>query len=172
MSIRKTQNAEQLAARRVRALSLRLSGASYREIAAELDVSLRRAYLDVQQELAILDPITKATAERLRELGVARLDRWLLQLSERIDPPANHPPVSDRALVSLVTTAVNVTARRARLLGLDAPTKVAQTDASGQDVPMVRLSQQELDMRLKALQALAEEARQRSSGSESEEKVH
>ena len=108
MAARKTQNAQQLAERRSRALSLRLGGASYRDIAGELDVSLRRAYLDVQQELAILDPLKKATAERLRDMEAARLDRWLLTLSERIAAAKDRPSsVSDQSLVSLINVAVS-----------------------------------------------------------------
>ncbi len=164
MSTRKTQNAQQLAVRRSRALSLRLGGASYRTIAGELDVSLRRAYLDVQQELAMLDPLKKATAERLRELEAARLDRWLLTLSERIATANDRPSsVSDQSLVSLITAAVNVATRRAKLLGLDAPTKVAQTDVEGRDVPMVRLSQRELDMRVEGMKTFAEEQRKKNN---------
>ena len=164
MSTRKTQNAEQLAVRRSRALSLRLSGASYRDIAAELDVSLRRAYVDVQQELALLNPLKKATAERLRELEAARLDRWLRTLSTRIAAATDRPSsVSNPSLVSLINTAVNVATRRAKLLGLDAPTKVAQTDVGGRDVPMVRLSQRELDMRVEGMKTFAEEQRKKNA---------
>ena len=164
MSKRKTQNAQQLAVRRSRALSLRLGGASYRDIAGELDVSLRRAYLDVQQELAILDPLKKATAERLRDMEAARLDRWLLTLSERIAAANDRPSsVSDQSLVSLINAAVSVATRRAKLLGLDAPTKVAQTDVEGRDVPMVRLSQRELEMRAEGMKIFADEQRKKNN---------
>ena len=137
---RRRRNAEQLRALQSEALNLRTSGLTYRQIATKLDVSLRSAYLYVQTELASLEPLRQAAAERYRDLEVTRLDRMYLELSKRISPPQGQQPPDDQRLVSLVHAALGVGARRAKLLGLDAPTKVAQTDASGQDGPVVKLT--------------------------------
>ena len=158
---RRRHNAEQLRALQSEALNLRISGLTYREIAAELDVALRSAYLYVQTELASLEPLRQATAERHRDLEVTRLDRMYLELSKRIFPQPGQQPPDDQRFVSLVHAALDVGARRAKLLGLDAPTQVAQTDASGQDAPMVTLALRELNMRAKAFQEFVEEQRTR-----------
>lgn len=101
--------------RAAKALDLRIAGASYRQIARQLDISLAAAYADVQQELGRLDTLNGEKAERLRDLEARRLDMWTLALAPGIK--AGDP----RAIVA----AVRLMERRARLFGLDAPTKIA-----------------------------------------------
>lgn len=101
--------------RAARALELRIAGATYRQIGAQLEVSEKAAYYDVQDALGTLDAVVKEKAERLRELEAARLDRLNVALANGIklgDPRA-------------VVAAVRVMERRAKLFGLDAPTKLA-----------------------------------------------
>jgi hypothetical protein len=106
------------AAKRVRAnkaLDLRLMGATYRQIGTQLQVSEKTAYYDVQDELGRLDLVVKGKAERLRDLEARRLDQLTVALAPGIrggDPRA-------------VLAAVRVMDRRAKLFGLDAPTKLA-----------------------------------------------
>lgn len=51
--------------RAVKALDLRIAGATYHQIAVQLDVSDYTAYHDVQDELGRLDAVAKEKAERL-----------------------------------------------------------------------------------------------------------
>ena len=113
--------------RAARALELRLVGATYRAIAQQLGVSECAAYYDVQDELGRLDAVTGPRAERLRELELRRCDR--LQLA--LDPAAStgHPPS--------VMASIRVMDRRAKLLGLDAPTQI--TGAGGAPIAVIRM---------------------------------
>lgn len=105
-------------ARANQALELRIAGATYRQIAAQLGVSEKAAYYDVQDELGRLDPVITGKAERLRELENARLDRLHVALAAGIK--AGQP--------GAVLATVRVMERRAKLNGLDAPTKIAGPD--------------------------------------------
>ena len=101
--------------RAAKALDLRIDGKSYRQIGAELRVSEKTAYYDVQSELALLDAACTVKAERLRDIEARRLDKWTLALAPALregDPRA-------------VLAAVKLMERRARLLGLDGPIKIA-----------------------------------------------
>ena len=105
-------------ARARQALTLRIAGATYRDIAIQLGVSEKTAYYDVQDELGRLDAVIKAKAERLRDLEAARLD----QLTRALEPAiATGDP---RAVLA----AVRLMERRAKLFGLDAPTTVTGPD--------------------------------------------
>lgn len=113
------------------ALDLRIEGASYRQIARQLDVAVKTIYMDVQGALGELDTLNGEKAERLRELEARRLDALQLPLAPAVragDPRA-------------ILAAVRILERRARLLGLDAPTLV--TAPAGEPLP-VRIVHQEL----------------------------
>lgn len=97
-----------------KALDLRIAGASYRQIGAQLAVSERTAFYDVQTALASLDAVNAKKAERLRDLEARRLDVLQVALTQGIrsgDPRA-------------ILAAVRILERRARLYGLDAPTEI------------------------------------------------
>jgi hypothetical protein len=101
------------------ALDLRIAGATYRQIAAQLGINERTAYDDVQAELGAVDPVVGTKAERLRDLEAARLDRLTVALNPCIK--AGQP--------GAILAAVRIMERRARLFGLDAPTKVEMSGA-------------------------------------------
>jgi hypothetical protein len=105
---------ETIVARRVQALDLRKAGLTYRRIAQELKVDVATAYHDVQDELASLKAITAKTAEDIREIELRRLDDYTLGLT----------PAARRGDSKAVMTLVRVQERRAKLLGLDAPTNL------------------------------------------------
>ena len=90
-------------------------GATYRQIAAQLTVTVQTAYADVQQELGALDATIKGKAERLRDLEARRLDQLTVALAPGIR--SGNP--------AAVGAAVRLMERRARLFGLDAPTQIA-----------------------------------------------
>ena len=103
---------EAIAERRVRALELRKQGRSYREIGRELGVDVHTVHGDVAAELYALREAAVTDATELRALELERLDVMHAGLSPHIrkgSPPA-------------VSAGVRVSERRAKLLGLDAPT--------------------------------------------------
>jgi len=133
------------AQRRRRALELRVAGATYEEIAEALGYSSRSAAWKAvwrAYRQGLRDP-----AEHLRELESERLDRlqkawWGKALSGDVG--------AFRYLLRLME-------RRAKLLGLDAPTKIAPTDPSGEQ-EYAELSDVE---RLERIEAILERARTR-----------
>lgn len=97
--------------RRKKALDLRLAGATFREIAGALGVSLGTAHTDVATALA---DIPKEEANELRKLEAARLDalnqaHWENALN------------GDTNSAKIVLSVID---RRIKLLGLDMPQRV------------------------------------------------
>lgn len=121
---------ERIATRRVQALDLRKAGRSYREIAARLKVDVSTAWDDVQAEMEALRGLATTQAEAVKELELQRLDRLLAKLEAHGLKRGDHRAVS---------AAVRISERRAKLLGLDAPTKLAGHDG-GPLVPAADLS--------------------------------
>lgn len=94
------------------ALALRIAGATYRQIGERLKVTHTTAFRAVQQELADLDAVKAKQAERLRDLEVERCERLILGLW------SNASRGDDKS----VHACLRVMERKARLLGIDAPT--------------------------------------------------
>ena len=137
---------ERLAVRRLAAMKYRLAGASYRAIAEKLTEDRANAYADehgVSFERAMKqfphvskrtawDDVTAELEELRRETEMQRADLMALE-NARLDQ------LFSKAL-SLYSTgdvpagrlAVAVMGRRAKLNGLDAPTKIAPTDPTGE----------------------------------------
>lgn len=111
------------AARRQRALELRIEGKTVRQIAAELGVSKTQIGKDLQRELAALDQANQASAAELRALELERLDT--LDAKVRVGLEAETDP-------RLVREAIRVSEQRSKLLGLYAPTKVEHLLEPGQ----------------------------------------
>ncbi len=139
-------NAEQLAALRTRdarAVQLALAGATYDQIAEELQYADRSgAWKAVRRAL---DRAEAADVLSLRDTELARLDRlqmalWGLALE------GDHQAI-DRVL--------KVMERRARLLGLDHADGVAERK--------VRLDEQRSDVMIRVLQRVLVELRERTS---------
>lgn len=110
-----------MAERRQQALEYRKAGASFRLIADKLGVSVKTAHQDVRDALANLAELEQANAEEYRTMELARLDMAALALSQKLklgDP-------------QVVNAWVKVSESRRRLLGLDAPTKIAPVNPDG-----------------------------------------
>ena len=101
------------AVRQQRALDMRMLGFSYRAIAKVCKVTEGTSYSDVQSAIASLDAIKKDKAERLRELELIRLDHMTQRLAADVN----------RGDTKAITTEVRIMDRRAKLLGLDEPTR-------------------------------------------------
>lgn len=109
------------AERRARALQLRKEGANFDQIAEELGMSRSAAHKTVQRAIAELATLAETEVAELRALESARLD----ELHQAVWPQAvaGDLPALDRV--------IRIMERRARLLGLDAPAKVASTNPEG-----------------------------------------
>lgn len=114
-------NTEQAAERHVRAFELRKQGYSYREIGVALGVSHKTAHEDVQRVLAELATLRLASAAEYVDLELERLDAAQQAL-------AAHLETGDPQIIN---SWVKVSESRRKLLGLDAPTKIAQTNPDG-----------------------------------------
>ena len=75
---------ENAAERRVKALELRKSGASYRLIGAQLGVSEKTAHQDVRQALASLAELEQSTADEYRAMELMRLDMAALGIAQKL----------------------------------------------------------------------------------------
>jgi len=105
--------------REIACLELRMAGRTYRAIAAELNISKSGAYHAVMRALRRLNEKSAEATAEVRTLEVQRLD----DLLENLWPYRHKPAYVDRIL--------RVMERRARLLGLDAPTKSEVTGSDG-----------------------------------------
>jgi len=109
-----------LVERRRKAVSLRKTGASYRAIAAKLAAEYGEKYTeqvvfkDVDHVLREALEYSTHDANELRTLELERYDQWLLSLAEKIR-------IGDTKAIS---TAIQISDRRCKLLGLDAPIQV------------------------------------------------
>lgn len=114
---------EGAAVRREKALQLRIKGMSYRRIGDALGVSHVQAFNDVKTELGRIAKESQDAAEELRTLELERLDAMLVAIAPLISASDKRP-----ANLGAIDRALNIMARRAKLLGLDAAEK---TEVSG-----------------------------------------
>jgi hypothetical protein len=137
-----------------RCLDLRRSGATYRQIAAQLGISAANAHKRVTRSL---DRTRREPADALRELELARLDALQEALTQVLGrkhvtvsggkvvvDQHGLPYLDDGPVIAAAQALVRVQESRRKLLGLDAPTRV---DARV-------LSIDELDMQIKELETL------------------
>ena len=102
--------------KKAKALELRRAGYGFREIAAELDVSVGRAHQYVTEAFEDARTQVAAHTDELRAQELSRLDG----LMQRLYPLAT---ASTPDLLA-VDRVIKCMERRARLLGLDAPMRV------------------------------------------------
>jgi hypothetical protein len=144
------------AQRDAQALELRADGASYRQIANRLGISVSTAWACVERGL---DRTRREPADRLRELELERLDRLQVEATKILagrhvviqagkvvvdkhgDPYADHGPT-----LTAIRTLVQVQESRRKLLGLDAPAK--------HDLRARMFTIDELDMQIAELETL------------------
>jgi hypothetical protein len=150
------QKDPEVAERWAKALSLRKAGASYDQIARQLGYAdASGAYLAVQK--ALLATIQEP-ADELRQMEIERLDMICLAIVAEVKK--GHLGAIDRWL--------KVSERRAKLLGLDAPQKVAATTPDG-TAEATSLISSEAASAIAGLLALA--ARRRDEGIAPDEPV-
>jgi hypothetical protein len=128
--------------RKLQALELRKAAVSYQQIADQL--GYRSASGAFNAVKAALKATLREPANELRDLEVARLDAMLLPLWRRVQ--SGDEKAVDRVL--------RIMERRARLLGLDAPTRgeISGPDGKPLAFDLSRLSDEELKI-LERIQA-------------------
>ena len=110
---------------RAKAVDLRRAGASYTVIGAQLGVTPQMAHVYVKTAMAEVRKKTAEIAEDVLQMELERLDRCLLGCFS--DAAKGNLQAIDRVL--------KIIESRARLLGINAPVKVAATTADGEDAP-------------------------------------
>lgn len=153
---------EAAAVRRLRALELRLDGQSYRAIGAQLGVSGKTAWEDVQASLSELAALELANAAELRALELERLDTLTIEAARILRAP--HPYVAggkvlpdltdDGPKLQAIDRLLRISESRRKLLGLDAPALTALTNPDGTPA-----AQAYIEFRTLLLQALPPEQR-------------
>ena len=99
--------------RRVQALELRKAGYTYAQIGTTLGISAVMAHRHVVKALSVIrDKISEQT-EELRTLELQRLDNLFFVIYKR----------AEKGDLAAVDRCLRLMERRAKLLGLDAPTK-------------------------------------------------
>ena len=111
------------------ALELRKAGATFKQIAASMHFSEQRAYFLVSRELARLNAERAELATDVTRLELERMDALWLGLWPRARGG------DEKA----VATCLRIMERRARILGLDAPTKIAPTNPEGDGPAVIRV---------------------------------
>lgn len=148
---------------RKKAIGLRLEGYSYREIAAELGVSVETAYRYVNDGWDRIKTETDQDREDLRNLELARCDAMLkraLPLATRNnlvlidielgpDGPAEVRKDAIDVQFKAMDRVLKIGKRRADLLGLDAPTKVESTVTNNALEPLTELAKRIKDAKEK-----------------------
>jgi DNA-binding CsgD family transcriptional regulator len=107
-----TADEDAIEARQERAIRLRVQGFNYREIAAELGISVGTAYNDCSAAMKRIREQTRESAEEVRSVELDRLDRMIRALEVKAFGDGD---------TRAIDTLLKVSERRAKLLGLDAP---------------------------------------------------
>jgi hypothetical protein len=111
---------------RQQALDLRRAGLSYDQIAQRLKLSKTMAHKLVQQGMESARAQIVASADEVRTEELSRLDGMLLRLY----------PKAVKGDVAATDRVIKIGERRAKLLGLDAPTRTA-LQGGGEDAPPI-----------------------------------
>ena len=137
---------ERLAVRRLAAMKYRLAGASYRMIAEKLTEDRANAYADahgisIDRAMKKIKHVSTRTAwdDVLAEFEGLRLETELVRGDAMAMENARLDQLFSKALslyskgsVPAGRLALSIMGRRAKLNGLDAPTKIAPTDPTGE----------------------------------------
>jgi hypothetical protein len=146
----KSGHREKVARRQQRAMSLRLAGASYAQIASVCRVSKQQSFRDVLASLHESLELRNSDANFYRETELLRLDAMLVALWPKVQ----------KADVEAVHAALRISQRRSALLGLDA-LQASRLELSGGVLhiqpapnPLEKLTDTQLLERLAQLQLL------------------
>ncbi len=105
-----------LAERKARAYSLSLAGWNYREISMDIGVSPQQVGKYIRGALANVEDLSAAQTAELRQIQFDRIQALFKKVWAKV--------ATGKDLLSAVQTAIRLLEREAKLMGLDAPTKV------------------------------------------------
>lgn len=143
--------------RRQKALDLRMAGKTYREIAAACEYAdVATAFDAVEAELAAMRVHKTATALQLRDLATEQLVQTAGVLYSKIMAPRT----PDKVRMAAAQRLVHVTARLARMWGLDAPESLFVGGSSDADTEAVTQAYLRFRAAVAALPAAGMEAGQ------------
>jgi hypothetical protein len=110
-------------------IELRRKGHTYEAIAAKYDVAKSTVHEAISTHLraTVAEP-----AAELRALELERLDALLKEVNDRIDEPSSNEYGDDK--LKAIDTALSIGAQRARLLGLNAPSKILDVTPPREDM--------------------------------------
>lgn len=151
-STKRPQNDLTKAQLRAEALKARMMGASYGHIADTLQISKATAWKYCKQEVARLEKEGDETADEIIRIELIRYDAMIL---------AAWPKVQAGDLQAMAQVLA-ISRERRKLLGLDKPQKIAQTDPEGEK-PYEPISDQERLVRIAAILDAAAEERARQA---------
>ena len=137
---------ERTAVRRLAAMKYRIAGATYRVIAEKLTEEKAQAYADakgisIDRAMKKIQPVSIGTAwgdvtaemdELRRETEVQRADLMALENARLDQLFSKSLSLFSKGSVPAGRLAIATMGRRAKLNGLDAPTKIAPTDPTGE----------------------------------------
>lgn len=155
----KAQQVE-IAARRAKAVTMRLAGASYQQIADELDYTTRGAACqDISRALEanLAEQHTAVEVHReteLQRLDILWADAWAVLKREHLTVshgkvvyvPGDEsdgepkPLMDDAPVLQAIAALLKIQERRAKYLGLDAPTKVEAITIDSLDAEIAKLA--------------------------------
>lgn len=110
--------------RRKNAIELRKAGISYQRIADTLGTTPSNVHKMVCKSLDLIREHTDENAQEVRTLELQRLDKLFQHAYSAVI----------NGDTRAIDQALRCMERRAKILGIDAPSKVAQTDAAGRDL--------------------------------------
>lgn len=146
--------------RRAWALTLRAQGLKYEQIGRQMRITAQTAHTLVRRGLEDRRAQLAEAADHVRDIELTRLDSMWKFLAKRLEDPKNANP--ERTADSML----RVMERRAKYLGLDAPSDFRLIPGGGPAVPsteidLTKLSPEELD-RLEAIQAELDAMKERT----------
>jgi hypothetical protein len=117
----RTSEPENLAARRVQAIGLKLGGATWAQVAAHLgyhdESAARRMVLDTLNQHEV-EAVNELRAVENARYDTAQIPVWTMMMNPRLEPDVR---------LRAVDSFLRISARRSRLNGMDAPQKVEVT---------------------------------------------
>lgn len=113
------------AEKKTMAVQLREAGLTFQQISEQVGCSVSRAHQYVENELDRLNEKASESAETLRRLEAERLDRATTGIWSHVK----------RGDYKAIDRLIKIMERRAKLFGLDGPTKLATTDPEGNEAP-------------------------------------
>jgi len=144
------------AARRAQALALRKEGRTLAEIGSALSITPQGVHKIFSRVMADLNSQAREAAENMRDLESGRIDAlWAALWPRGIG--------GDEKAIGML---IRLSERRCRLLGLDGPLRIAETDTEGRSLPAITDEE-----RLSRIAALLEDARHRRENRDAEERI-